>query len=60
MKRLRLLKVVCQPVFVLDDGDELIEHSAEPVTVPAAEWPTYPVERFAESFAMLREQVEED
>ncbi len=56
--KLRLLKVICQPVFVLDDGETLIEQVAEPVVVPAAEWPSYPTEAFAQSFATLREQVE--
>lgn len=36
--RLRLLKVVVQPVFVLDDGDTLTEQVADPFTVPAAAW----------------------
>lgn len=45
-KRIRLVNVRVQPVFMLDDGENLepIEH---PVTViPAAEWPTYSSERF--------------
>lgn len=56
--KLRLLKVICQPVFVLDDGESLVEQVAEPVVVPAAEWPTYPTEGFARSFATLQAQVE--
>lgn len=36
--RLRLLKVLVQPVFVLDDGDTLTEQPADPFTVPAAGW----------------------
>jgi hypothetical protein len=46
MKRLRLVKVLVQPVFVLDDGDtvEEIEHPA--IAIPASEWPTYSGERF--------------
>ena len=39
--RLRLLKVIVQPVFVVDDG-ELTEKTVQPVTVPAKEWPEYP------------------
>lgn len=58
--KLRLLKVICQPVFVLDDGTNLLEQAAEPVVVSAADWPTYPTKGFAESFATLQAQVEEN
>ncbi len=57
--KLRLLKVICQPVFVLDDGETLVEQPAQPVVVPAHEWPTYPTTAFAESFEQLRRQVED-
>lgn len=36
--RLRLLKVIVQPVFVLDDGETLTEQVADPFTVTAAGW----------------------
>ena len=42
----RLLKVIVQPVFIADDGEHLSELVVEPVTVSAAEWPTYPIEGF--------------
>ncbi len=58
MAKLRLLKVIVQPVFVVDDGEMLIEHSAEPVVVPSTEWTTYATRRFAEGFEALRLQVE--
>lgn len=58
--KLRLLKVICQPVFVLDDGESLIEQTAQPVVVPAHEWPTYATSGFMESFETLRRQVEEE
>lgn len=41
MKRLRLVKVLVQPVFVIDDGDTLEETMVEPETVTAADWPAY-------------------
>jgi hypothetical protein len=41
-KKLRLVKVVLQPVFVIDDGGSLEENAAEPITVSAAEWADYP------------------
>jgi len=56
--KLRLLKVICQPIFVVDDGETLVEQAAQPVTVPAAEWPTYAAGRYADGFEALRVQVE--
>lgn len=57
MPKLRLLKVIVQPVFVLDDGESLTEQVAEPVAVPPSEWPTYPTEGFARGVAALSEQL---
>jgi hypothetical protein len=51
--RLRLVKVVAQATFVLDDGESLVEQVANPVTVSAAEWPTYANGRFLEQVAAL-------
>lgn len=56
--RLRLLKVIVQPVFVVDDGETLTEQPAQPVIVPAAEWPGYAAGRFASDFDILRQRVE--
>lgn len=56
--KLRLLKVICQPVFVIDDGESLTEQTAEPVVVSAADWPTYATTAFAAGFEALRQQVE--
>ena len=58
MATLRLLKVIVQPVFVLDHGDSLTEHVADPVIVPAADWSSYPTTGFAEAFRVLRAEVE--
>lgn len=49
MSRLRLLKVIVQPVFVLDDGESLEEKPADPITVGPADLDAFP--------ASLREQV---
>lgn len=57
-KRLRLLKVIVQPVFVLDDGEELTELTTDPVIVAARDWPDYANTTFAESVADLREQFD--
>lgn len=60
-KRLRLLKVIVQPVFVVDDPDEgLSELIAQPIEVPAPEWPTFATGRFAEATAELRANIEGD
>jgi hypothetical protein len=56
--RLRLLKVIVQPVFVLDDGENLVERAAQPVIVTAADWPEYAVTGFPESIEALRKEVE--
>lgn len=58
MSKLRLLKVIVQPVFVIDDGESLAEQPAQPVEVSASEWPTFASGRFAEGFEQLRAQVE--
>lgn len=42
MKKLRLLRVVVQPVFVIDDGETLVEETGQPTSVPAAQWPEAP------------------
>lgn len=39
--RLRFLKVVVQPIYVLDDGETLIEQPTQPATVSAADWPAF-------------------
>ena len=43
----RLVKVLVQPVFVLDDGEHLREANHGVVEVSAEEWPTYATGRFA-------------
>lgn len=42
MRKLRLLKVVVQPFFAIDDGEALTEQASEPITVPASEWEGFP------------------
>lgn len=44
--KVRLVKVVVQPVFVLDHGTHIEEVDHPPVAVPAAEWAAYSGERF--------------
>jgi hypothetical protein len=46
MPELRLVKVIVQPVFILDHGTHVTEVEHPPVVIPAEEWPTYSSERF--------------
>jgi hypothetical protein len=46
MRRPRLVSVKVQPVFVMDDGENLTPVPHPAVEIPAAEWPTYSAERF--------------
>jgi hypothetical protein len=39
MMRLRLVKLIIQPVLVADDGEYLTELQVQPITVMAAELP---------------------
>jgi len=57
VSRLRLLKVVTQATFVLDDGDTLREITTDPVTVSATDWPEFPVRQFVEATDALAEQL---
>lgn len=58
MKKLRLLKVIVQPVFVVDDGEELVEQTAEPVVVSPADWPTFATTAFLDGMQQLQEQLD--
>lgn len=56
--RLRLLKVIVQPIFVIDDGNTLTEYASAPVDVSPQEWPTFAKDRFAQGMEALRRQIE--
>lgn len=60
MKRLRLVKVLVQPVFVLDDGTTVEEIDHPAVAIPASEWPTYSGDRFAREVAEWQKQLNAD
>lgn len=59
MKRVRLVKVIVQPVFVLDDGEQISELEHPAVAIPAAEWPTYSGERFPREVEAWERQLNE-
>jgi hypothetical protein len=58
MRKLRLVKVVVQPVFVLDDGENIIEVEHQPTVIPANEWPTYSSERFPREVAEWQQRLD--
>jgi hypothetical protein len=58
MNRLRLLKVIVQPIFAIDDGDTLTETSAEPVVVRPEDWPNYPTTQFLDALNELQVQLD--
>lgn len=53
---IRLLKVVAQPVYVRDDGDDLTEVPVQPVTLSAAQWRALDPTAWAEQGAQAVEE----
>ncbi len=60
MSKLRLIKVLVQPVLVLDDGENITEIEHPAVAIPAAEWPTYSSERFPRELAEWQARLNAD
>ena len=59
MKRIRLLKVVVQPVFVIDDGDTLTEQPGKQIAVDANGWRQFGETAFGDvDMAMLQAQLD--
>lgn len=56
--QLRLVKVLVQPVFVLDDGENVTEVQHPPVAIPASEWPTYSHQRFPTELKAWQRQID--
>lgn len=56
--KLRLVKVIVQPVFMLDDGTTLTEVEHPPTVIPANEWPTYSSERFPQEVAEWQRKLD--
>ena len=56
----RLLKVIVQPVFVVEDDQGLSEQSAQPVTVQARDWEAFrtPEGGFDASLAQVLAQLD--
>lgn len=56
--RIRLIKVVVQPIFVLDDGETITEVTHPATVIPASEWPTYSGERFPREVAQWQARLD--
>lgn len=57
-KQIRLLKVLVQPVFVVDDGDTLTEQATNPVEVSAVDWPTFATGPFVQGMEELQARLD--
>lgn len=58
MAKLRLIKVIVQPVFVLDDGENVTEVEHGAIAIPASEWPAYSGERFPREVEAWQAQID--
>jgi hypothetical protein len=58
MAKLRLVKVIVQPVFVLDDGETITEVEHPAIAIPAAEWPDYSAVRFPKEVEAWQAQLD--
>lgn len=56
MSSMRLLKVIVQPVFVIDDGDNLTEQQGEQFAVTPARLEAFPADLLAQ-VAAYNEQL---
>lgn len=55
--KLKLVKVLVQPIFVVDHGDycDAVDHPA--IEVHAKDWPTYPTTGFAELVSSAEKEL---
>jgi hypothetical protein len=57
MKRVRLIKVLVQPVLIVDDGETLVELDHPAIAIPAEQWSAYSSERFPRELAEFEKQL---
>lgn len=55
--KLKLVKVIVQPVFVIDHGTYVAELEHPAVVIPAPDWPTYSSERFPREVAEFEKAI---
>jgi hypothetical protein len=58
--QLRLVKVIVQPVFILDHGTHVTEVEHAPIAIPADEWPSYSGGRFPAEVKVWQERLDAD
>lgn len=58
MKHLRLVKVILQPVFVIDDGETLEEVTGQAATIPAKDLDGF-VGKFRDDMVLAERQLNE-
>lgn len=56
--KLKLVKMIVQPVVVLDHGDHLTEIEHPPIAIPAEEWPAYSGDRFPQEMKEWQAQID--
>ena len=57
-KKVRLVKVLVQPIFVIDDGESLLEPPVEDAKIiSAANWPDYSGKQFPAEVKAWEEQL---
>lgn len=59
-KRLRLVKVIVHPIFVVDDGYSLSEFQNTASEIPASEWDGFPAKLKADVAEAERQLNESD
>ena len=57
MRKLKLLKAIIQPVFILDKGEHLHEYNIDPVSIAASNWKLFAEEGFNESVKLLQVNI---
>jgi hypothetical protein len=57
--KLRLVKVIVHPIFVVDDGETLREFPNGPTEIPASEWDRFP-EKLKSDIAEVEAQLAAD
>lgn len=58
-KRLRVVRVIVHPIFVIDDGESLADFENTPTTIPASEWDSFPA-RLREDIAEVERRLNAD
>lgn len=58
MIRVRPVHFIVTPVLVADDGEHLAPIEVQPVTVSAADWPTFAAEQWPALLEQVQAQVD--